>query len=103
MAFPNNQNPKVYALTFSDTSELERLQKKLTDLVDISTYDVSRPFRPHITLMRLKNLDDRFKDSAEIFSKIEPFGVKVSEFGLYKSEPEKGLNKYTPLKVISLK
>jgi 2'-5' RNA ligase len=99
LAFPNKNKPELYALGFSNSLKLEDLHKKLATLLSLHNKD---NFSPHITLMRKEKLSQSFKNSKELLKSIKPINIKIKEFGLYKSEPEKGMNTYTPLKIVKL-
>jgi len=98
LAFPNLSEPELYALGFSNNSDLINLHRHLIKLITIPLDKLS----PHITLLRKEKLSPHFKESHELYSNIKSFKIKVKEFGLYKSEPEKGMNSYKPLKIIKL-
>ncbi len=99
-AFPNKSETELYGLCFSNESDLIKLKKKLSILIDNSSQDI---FKPHITILRKEKLSKTFKKSKEIVRELKPISLKINEFGLYKSEPDIGMNSYTPIKIWKLK
>ena len=94
VAFPNKNKPELYALGFRDKSNLDELYKRIKDITGLESND---KFNPHITLLRREKLSPDFKKSKEEYSNIESINLKIDSFGLYKSEPDRGMNSYTPL------
>jgi 2'-5' RNA ligase len=100
IAFPNKSNPELYSLGFKDISTLNELHDLIIKTVEFETKEI---FSPHITLLRKEKLSPNFKESKENYSKIKPIKIKVNSFGLYKSEPDKGMNSYSPIFIIDLR
>ena len=98
--FPNKNNPYLYALGFKDNSKLIELYKRINTITNIKTRDI---FNPHITLLRKEKLPLDFKKSKEKYGDILPIELEIKSFGLYKSEPAKGMNSYTPIFIVKLK
>ena len=98
-AFPNKEKPELYALGFTSDSQLNRLHDELSSIINSNNLD---KFNPHVTILRKEKLKPGFKESKELVKKIMPLDMKIKEFGLYKSEPEKGMNSYTALKIVKL-
>jgi 2'-5' RNA ligase len=60
-AFPNLQRPRVIWLGIEErTGSLMRLQERLTwELIDVGLDPEQRPFKPHVTLGRVRRADRR--------------------------------------------
>lgn len=99
IAFPNKSKPELYSLGFKDNSKLKGLHNVVMKTVGLETKET---FSPHITLLRKEKLSPNFKESKESYSVIKPIKIKVNSFGLYKSEPDKGMNSYSPIFIINL-
>lgn len=99
VAFPNKGNPQLYALGFENKNSLMKLYQEVKTIIDLE----NEVFNPHITLYRKKELSPDFKKTKEFYKDIEPINIEISSFGLYKSEPNKGMNSYVPIFTINLK
>ena len=100
IAFPNKSNPELYSLGFKDISKLNELHDLVMKTIRFEGKD---KFNPHITLLRKERLSSNFKESKEDYSKIKTIKIKVNSFGLYKSEPDKRMNSYSPIFIINLR
>ncbi len=100
VAFPNKGAPDLYALGFKDDLKLRKLYEKIGNLIKIES---DKKFNPHITLLRKEELPPDFKKSKENYSDVNSVKLEIDCFGLYKSEPSKGITSYTPLFIIKLK
>ncbi|HLD97800.1 MAG TPA: RNA 2',3'-cyclic phosphodiesterase [Candidatus Nanoarchaeia archaeon] len=100
IAFPKNDKPELYALGFKDDSKLKALYEEIKKITKLET---TEKFNPHITLIRKEVLSPNFKDSKEKYKDIKPIEINIESFGLYKSEPNKGMNSYTPIFTVKLK
>ena len=59
-AFPSRRRPLVLVARVTPTDELMSLQQRIEDTVQRLGFEAeSRPFRPHVTLARLKHPDAR--------------------------------------------
>lgn len=97
LAFPNKDYPEFYALKLNNSKPLNDLRDELAKLMNVSN---RKNFSAHITLARKEK--PNFQDINELFKKIDSIHFNVRDFGLYKSEPEKGMNSYIALKIVKL-
>ncbi len=100
VAFPDKSKPELYALGFKSDSKLKELYKKIKDVIYIEAAD---KFNPHLTLLRKEKLSQNFKEFKEEYSRINPIKIEIGSLGLYKSEPDRGMNSYTPLFTVKLR
>ncbi len=98
-AFPNKNQPELYALGFEDDLELIELRRKVLEVIGVEN---SEKFNPHITLLRKETLSPGFKESKELVEEVAPIDVRIDNFGLYESNPSKGMNSYKPIFVLEL-
>ena len=100
VAFPNKGAPDLYALGFKEDLKLRKLYEQIIDIIKVET---NEKFNPHITLLRKEKLPPDFKKSKEYYLNVNSVKLEIDCFGLYKSEPSKGMTSYTPLFIIKLK
>lgn len=98
-AFPNLASPHLYGLGFKETSGLKNIRNAVIDSLGLVPDD-NPTF--HVTLLRKEKLTPVFEQGAEVYRRIKPRKILVDSVGFYKSEPEKGLNVYTPIFVKEL-
>lgn len=108
--FPAAGNPRVLWIGLKDESNiLKEIDKKLRELLKKLKLEKKERFHPHITLFRIKELQDikafqdYFKSLQEKAQKIKGFSFSVKELVLFKSELKSQGPVYTPLKVIPLR
>ena len=90
--FPDNESKIITALPKA-SSELESLHKKLQNALESKGFpELSRPFRPHISLTRIKNTDDQLPMLIE-----PPIAMPVSEIILYESQLTETGSCYIPM------
>ncbi|PWN07738.1 RNA 2',3'-cyclic phosphodiesterase [Rhodohalobacter mucosus] len=83
-AFPDKRSPAVVWAGAEGTPELFNLQKKIENQLSLFTEPDLRPFRPHITLARVKN--PARVTGEDIFSASPaPLSFNVSGFSLKNS------------------
>lgn len=104
-AFPNVKHPRVYWLGVNEpTGRLLTLQQNIESaLAEFDFPKDERPFSPHLTLGRVKHLDEPEK-IARALSMYQPPAVSftVDEVVVMKSELQQAGAEYTPLHRIKL-
>jgi 2'-5' RNA ligase len=101
--FPSRYRPRVIVAELFPTEELTRLSRLIGDAIKAVGYEVEqRLYRPHVTLGRLKHVQDpdlRFLDEnpLPVFDK-----VTLGEVVLFRSDPQPDGSCYTPLERIAL-
>jgi len=103
--FGPKSNPRVLFVNIHFPEEMEKLVKEIEKaMVLVGFYEELKPFRPHLTLGRIKYLNDRtrFLRILDEISQVDYQTVQVSEFVLYQSilRPEGPV--YKPLKTYLL-
>lgn len=86
--FKSKGNPRVLFVKINAEQPLTALSEKVEQaVVATGFYPELKPFRPHLTLGRIKNLDNRLRFTTMIddLPAKEYQHVKVSEFILYQS------------------
>lgn len=57
--FPNTRNPKVLWMGFKDLEPLQEAYKRLGELLQANSFSFDpKPLKPHLTLARIKNLEN---------------------------------------------
>ncbi|MFP4567895.1 MAG: RNA 2',3'-cyclic phosphodiesterase [Candidatus Woesearchaeota archaeon] len=82
--FPNSGKVKLVWVELAESDELLKLQKKLSKL-----FGITKPYLPHITLARVKNLSsDEKAEFFDVISNLKPLklSIPVKNFKLYSSE-----------------
>lgn len=97
---PSKIEPQIYSLSFKDNSKLNELRDLIMKRAGFEGEEI---FNFHLTLLRKEKLIRNFEKTKEKYSEIKPLKMNVNSFGLYKSEPSKGLNSYSPIFVVKLK
>ena len=100
--FPKPKFPRVvWVGTDSEGgNSLVELSKKVENVLNPLGFQNDKPFKPHITIFRIKNKIGDISKELERFSKIE-FGIqKISEFKLKQSELTPKGPIYSDLEVI---
>jgi 2'-5' RNA ligase len=104
--FPNLKSPRVLWVGVGESEGLTRLQKNIEEeLNKIGFEKERRPFHPHLTLLRVKSMDEGRRLAGlvkEIKSDIEA-KFSTDEFILFKSKLGPGGAEHSALKRISLK
>jgi 2'-5' RNA ligase len=103
--FRNFADPKVIWTGVDRSERLSELYKNiLTGLNDLNIDPGDKPFNPHITLGRIKYLNDKgkFRNLLEKYKEIEIQKVPVNEVVLFESILLPAGPVYTPLKKIAL-
>ncbi len=105
--FPNLSRPRVLWVGLKDqTGELESLQSITENaLCGLGFPKETRPFAPHLTLGRIKSIQDKTRLRAELESirEIEPRTFEVKSIKLYKSQLTPKGSLYTVLEEFNLK
>ncbi len=99
-AFPQHGQPRVIWLGIADASgSLALMQRQLeTECAAAGFPRESRPFKPHLTLARIRSLQGaRDLAAAHRATPFEPQRFKVSELVLMRSELSPRGSRYTPL------
>ncbi|MFA6302908.1 MAG: RNA 2',3'-cyclic phosphodiesterase [Legionella sp.] len=100
--FPNSCHPKILSLQVGPYEILKNLSDTLGQVLSRFNYPLeARPFRPHLTLARLKNVDS----SAVQLEKIPLVAMHpalISEVHLMESKPDNGTTYYKSLAKFSL-
>ncbi|HBR18047.1 MAG: 2'-5' RNA ligase [Deltaproteobacteria bacterium RIFCSPLOWO2_12_FULL_43_16] len=104
-AFPTINNPRVIWVGIEDDKNLLKIYTQLEDgLASLGFKKEDRPFKPHLTLGRVKFLKDKkgLKERLEKLADIKLASFIVDSLILFKSEltPEGSL--YTKLKEVKL-
>lgn len=104
--FKHSNKPRAVFLKICDSEELNVLVKQIERIVvECGFYEELKPFRPHLTLGRIKHLESRTK----FYSVVDTLGdtnyqnVMVSEFVLYQSILKPSGPVYKPIKIFKLK
>lgn len=100
-AFPARGNPRVLWLGLDDdTGRLAQLQERLEAECERENFPREpRPFRPHITLARIRTPNAAARHIAALHRETEfaPATFNVGEFVIMQSELGAGGSRYTPL------
>jgi len=104
--FVRKGNPRVLFVNIVFPEEMKKLAEKIeTAVVSVGFQENLKPFRPHLTMGRIKQLENRtrFYQMMEEQPKVEYQSVQVSEFILYQSilRPEGPV--YKPIKTYPLR
>ncbi len=86
--FKSKGNPRILFLKINEEKMLTDLATKVEAAVTATGFNTElKPFRPHLTLGRIKNLDNRsrFTSIIDALPEKEYQQVEVSEFILYQS------------------
>ncbi|HLV02152.1 MAG TPA: RNA 2',3'-cyclic phosphodiesterase [Acidobacteriota bacterium] len=89
-AFPHSANPRVIWMSVRAGRELDELQQLLeTQLVDLGFEAEERPFRPHLTVARVKsrkNLKELLRLLSSAHNNFSAGSFQVKSAALYRSE-----------------
>lgn len=100
--FPTKYKPRIISMNVHQQDILANLAKQIGRGILASGYEIERrPFRGHLTLARLNNINKDF-----VLPEIQlpaPEGLVVKEVVLYSSEPSKQGSHYIALGKIPLK
>lgn len=99
--FQTKENPRALFLKIINSVLLSDLNKEIEkSVVNVGFHEELKPFRPHLTLGRIKQLDSRtrFYSIIEKLEDIKYQKVKVSEFILYRSILKPDGSIYKPIK-----
>ena len=102
--FPDARRPRVFWAGLKDSEgELEILQRRIEiALCTLGFERESRPFRPHLTLARIKGRADAV-NAADADPHVAFGRQRVSEIVLFKSDLRPQGPLYTPLSAVALK
>ena len=92
-AFPSENNAKVLIVN-ADSDELVSLHNKIVNVLNVKE---SKPFKPHVTLMRVKK-----HGNMNIFSQAVNKSFRVSDFCLFKSVLSSSGSEYSVLHSFNL-
>lgn len=104
-AFKNFADPKVIWTGVEQSENLSRLYNSLlSGLKDLNIDMSDKPFNPHITLGRIKHLNDKslFRNILEQFQNTEIQTIAVNEVILFESVLLPAGPVYTPIEIITL-
>jgi 2'-5' RNA ligase len=105
-AFPGTRNPRVLWVGIDVPDVLRDLKENIEDALDELGFErEDRPFRPHLTLCRVKSAPAGRKlgRAADNHPGIPPARFRVESIALVRSQLNPGGAKYTVLKEIHLK
>jgi 2'-5' RNA ligase len=97
-AFPDPQDARVLWLGVQNSQELQGMQSRLRDHLRAHQVDTveERPFLPHLTLARLRNLQS-VADLVKLGGR-KSFGeYKIAEVILFQSVLQNSMSKYIPV------
>lgn len=103
--FGKKNKPRVIFLGINFPEELKRLAEEIEKgVVGLGFHNELKPFRPHLTLGRIKQLNsrNRFIQIMSDYPQTNYQTVRVSEFVLYQSILYPTGPKYKPIKSFSL-
>lgn len=103
--FPTQRNPRVIWVGLSHSEELERLQNNIEEAAaGLGFEKEDRPFKPHLTLCRIKSPEDGriLGHSIEKFKDFIDIDFVARDLVLFKSQLSPRGAVYTALKRISL-
>ena len=103
--FKNKGNPRVLFLKIKNKEKLELLNEVIEEAVQDAGFEKEeRGFKPHLTIARIKFLEDKqtFYSLIEKYSEQDIQSVEVSEFILYQSILNQRGPKYIPLQKVKL-
>ena len=84
--FPNKNFIRVIWVSVKQSGEVMKLQKEIESCLEEFKLKKDFEFQPHITLARVKKIDDKEKFIKNIESvKLEEKEIKINEFKLIKS------------------
>lgn len=104
--FPNLKSPKVLWLGLNYSSELNILQKKISDLIYKLGFSLdTKPFSPHLTIGRIKEIENSLEIEKLIkkYNKVTFTTQKIDKIILYKSTLHPGGSIYEPIEKFDLK
>lgn len=100
--FPTKYKPRIISLNLHQQEMLAQLSKQIGIGITATGYEIERrPFRGHLTLARLNNINKDFTLPDIKLPNLQT--VTVEEVILYASEPSKQGSHYSVLGKISLK
>jgi RNA 2',3'-cyclic 3'-phosphodiesterase len=101
-AFPNRRAPRVLVASVAETPALLDLQARVARALGAAGVGLEmRPFRPHLTLARLKYPDRRSVDGF-LDQPIPSLPFPAEAFHLYASSPTPGGSRYRRLRSYDL-
>ncbi|MBI3399138.1 MAG: RNA 2',3'-cyclic phosphodiesterase [Deltaproteobacteria bacterium] len=103
--FPTINNPRVIWIGIEDDKKLASLYNNLEEgLATLGFKKEERPFKPHLTLGRVKFLKDKsgLKERLEKFADIKLGSCVVDSLILFKSELTQEGSMYTKLREVKL-
>ncbi len=104
-AFPNLRNPRVLWVGVSENSSLSMIQSKIEEEIEgLGFPREGRPFRPHLTVGRVKSpkLKDKLTEVLEKVRAQELGALPVEELILFRSELRPAGAVYTKLRTVKL-
>lgn len=106
-AFPNARNARVAWIGVSgDTDTLNRLQAAIENVLEpLGLAREVKPFKPHLTLARVKHIPSRQKWLSELegLKEIRLAGFEVQSISLMKSELKRTGAEYTQVARVELR
>lgn len=100
ITFPHFYRPRVIAIEVLPTDRLKAIADEITILCD--TLDLTRrdntPFRPHITIGRIKHPKEIAFDILQTCEQPPTIAVNLQHIALFRSEPKTDGSHYTVLK-----
>lgn len=100
--FPSEENPKILSLFVKPNEALRALSTKIGQAILAINYPIeTHPFRPHMTLGRIKKPKSFSQKIADFSCKPVP-AMDVNAFYLIESKPGKGESNYYPLSKFDL-
>ncbi|MBI2565312.1 RNA 2',3'-cyclic phosphodiesterase [Candidatus Woesearchaeota archaeon] len=100
-AFPSISSPRVIWIGLEPYKIIQELQQKIEQTLNYYS-KFSERFHPHITLMRVKNVENKAKLKEFLQTKQEQYSFQVSYFTLYQSKPSDKKHIYIPLQTYKL-
>lgn len=104
--FGSKGNPRVLFVNIQFPEEMGKLAKEIEKVASsVGFHEELKPFRPHLTLGRIKYLENRtrFLQIVNEIPQLDYQTVRVSEFVLYQSILQPGGPIYKPLKTYILR
>ena len=99
--FPSVTKPRLLALRVDACDSLVALQRDITGALRREGFHTeNRPYRPHLTLARLKGSRKRFNPPA--LPPIVPFDCQPEELVLFESLPGKRAPVYRPVRTFEM-
>lgn len=100
--FPSPYRPRVIVLEIDSQALLTQLVDRIGHVINGLKYELdTRPYRPHLTLGRIKHTHMKL-DFLEEINTLPGKELKVEEVTLFRSEPQQNGSKYTAIATFSL-